>query len=302
MNAVFRARSSASSASSCSSQKIVVLAANTVRNLRRQRSSTSAIIAAPKKMAVQSLSLSSRAVTPNICCCCCCCWQHPTSHRRRWRSTIDHRLSSIKATEMLDDNESRDMQNINNVNSTPASTSSPSSYYLSSISNNNVASFDSTITSIVEPLPRTILTPPVTTTTNTDQIYESKSGMGFDVHDGTVPTTTTAVPMNHHHRRRQSHHQQLVGDEYEINNNTADGESQQQNQLPQQHRQDRKQLYGSLMDPYYVPPQEGMTHLIQGGTPCDIASAGSRHRQPYRLAEYGEQSVYTLVLLRHGER
>ena len=202
---------------------------------------------------------------------------------------------------MLDDNESRDMQNINNVNSTPASTSSPSSYYLSSISNNNVASFDSTITSIVEPLPRTILTPPVTTTTNTDQIYESKSGMGFDVHDGTVPTTTTAVPMNHHHRRRQSHHQQLVGDESETNNNTADGESQQQNQLPQQHRQDRKQ-YGSLMDPYYVPPQEGMTHLIQGGTPCDIASAGSRHRQPYRLAEYGEQSVYTLVLLRHGER
>ena len=180
MNAVFRARSSASSASSCSSQKIVVLAANTVRNLRRQRSSTSAIIAAPKKMAVQSLSLSSRATTPNICCCCCCCWQHPTSHRRRWRSTIDHRLSSIKATEMLDGNESSDMQNINYVNSTPASTScqSPS---LSSISNNNVASFDSTITSIVEPLPRTILTPPVTTTTNTDQIYESKSGMGLSL-------------------------------------------------------------------------------------------------------------------------
>jgi len=36
-------------------------------------------------------------------------------------------------------------------------------------------------------------------------------------------------------------------------------------------------------------------HLIKGGTPCDPAPP------PYRLAEYGEESLYTLVLLRHGE-
>jgi len=37
------------------------------------------------------------------------------------------------------------------------------------------------------------------------------------------------------------------------------------------------------------------THFIKGGTPCDPVCP------PYRLAMYGEESVYTLVLLRHGE-
>jgi hypothetical protein len=36
-------------------------------------------------------------------------------------------------------------------------------------------------------------------------------------------------------------------------------------------------------------------HFAAGGTTCDPPP------QPYRLAEYGEDSLYTLVLLRHGE-
>jgi 2,3-bisphosphoglycerate-dependent phosphoglycerate mutase len=37
------------------------------------------------------------------------------------------------------------------------------------------------------------------------------------------------------------------------------------------------------------------THFINGGTPCDPTPP------PFHLAEYGEESLYTLVLLRHGE-
>lgn len=36
-------------------------------------------------------------------------------------------------------------------------------------------------------------------------------------------------------------------------------------------------------------------HFLKGGTPCDPAAP------PFRLADYGEESLYTLVLLRHGE-
>eukprot|EP00977_Amphora_coffeiformis_P001953 scaffold370_cov176-Amphora_coffeaeformis.AAC.30 len=36
-------------------------------------------------------------------------------------------------------------------------------------------------------------------------------------------------------------------------------------------------------------------HFVAGGTPCDPAPP------PFHLAEYGEDSLYTLVLLRHGE-
>ena len=38
-----------------------------------------------------------------------------------------------------------------------------------------------------------------------------------------------------------------------------------------------------------------ITHLINGGTPLDPAPA------PFELANFGEDSLYTLVLLRHGE-
>ena len=36
-------------------------------------------------------------------------------------------------------------------------------------------------------------------------------------------------------------------------------------------------------------------HFIAGGMPCDPICP------PYHLAEYGEESLYTLILLRHGE-
>jgi len=41
--------------------------------------------------------------------------------------------------------------------------------------------------------------------------------------------------------------------------------------------------------------QHEATHFIKGGTPCDPAPP------PFKLSEYGEESLYTLVLLRHGE-
>lgn len=43
------------------------------------------------------------------------------------------------------------------------------------------------------------------------------------------------------------------------------------------------------------PPQHSSTHFIRGGVPCDPAPP------PFRLANYGDDSLYTLVLLRHGE-
>lgn len=41
--------------------------------------------------------------------------------------------------------------------------------------------------------------------------------------------------------------------------------------------------------------QHPSTHFIKGGVPCDPAPP------PFRLADYGPDSLYTLVLLRHGE-
>jgi hypothetical protein len=38
-----------------------------------------------------------------------------------------------------------------------------------------------------------------------------------------------------------------------------------------------------------------ISHITGGGTPCDPAPA------PFQLADFGEESLYTLVLLRHGE-
>lgn len=112
---------------------------------------------------------------------------------------------------------------------------------------------------------RTTNTPPVTTISSRAQVYESQhssADIGFNIHDGPVPINQTA-------RAKKS----------------------------QQRAKDKKNKHGSLMDPFYVPKQEGQTHLIQGGTPCDILP----NSRPYRLADYGEESVYTLILLRHGE-
>jgi len=48
-------------------------------------------------------------------------------------------------------------------------------------------------------------------------------------------------------------------------------------------------------DPFSSPPSHSPTHFIKGGTPCDPTCP------PFRLADYGEDSLYTLILLRHGE-
>lgn len=58
----------------------------------------------------------------------------------------------------------------------------------------------------------------------------------------------------------------------------------------------RRRADHSLIDPFFTPHQPDQTHLIQGGTPYD-QNVGPE----YRLADYGESSVYTLILLRHGE-
>lgn len=41
--------------------------------------------------------------------------------------------------------------------------------------------------------------------------------------------------------------------------------------------------------------QQHLTHFVTGGTPSDPVKA------PFRLTDYGDDSLYTLVLLRHGE-
>ncbi|KAL9182602.1 hypothetical protein ACHAXT_013254 [Thalassiosira profunda] len=110
--------------------------------------------------------------------------------------------------------------------------------------------------------------PPVTTTSTSAQVYESRHSsaeIGFNVHDGPVPINQTARATKARRRAEA--------------------------------KKEDEERHGSLMDPYYVPKQEGQTHLIQGGTPCDIPS----NAPSYRLADYGEESVYTLILLRHGE-
>jgi hypothetical protein len=38
-----------------------------------------------------------------------------------------------------------------------------------------------------------------------------------------------------------------------------------------------------------------ISHMMNGGTPCDPAPP------PFRLADFGEESLHTLILLRHGE-
>jgi hypothetical protein len=43
------------------------------------------------------------------------------------------------------------------------------------------------------------------------------------------------------------------------------------------------------------PTDSFISHITSGGTPCDPAPA------PFQLADFGEESLYTLVLLRHGE-
>ena len=121
-------------------------------------------------------------------------------------------------------------------------------------------------------------TPKVDSTSSTEiktraQDFEAKHGtMGFNIHDGPVPINTTA-------RARKKRRKPKPG---EFDNNTTNSTANESQ---------------SLIDPYYVP-LENQTHLIQGGTPCDVPSLNT---PPFSLAQYGETSVYTLILLRHGE-
>ena len=51
----------------------------------------------------------------------------------------------------------------------------------------------------------------------------------------------------------------------------------------------------SIGDQSGGPSDSFISHITSGGTPCDPAPA------PFQLADFGEESLYTLVLLRHGE-
>ncbi|KAL7504953.1 hypothetical protein ACHAXN_002474 [Cyclotella atomus] len=109
---------------------------------------------------------------------------------------------------------------------------------------------------------------PAAEATTRAQAYEAKQGnIGFNIHDGPVPINETARGKRKKRRKPDS----------DSSNSSSSSQS--------------------LIDPHYVP-LENQTHLIQGGTPCDIASATT---PPFSLAQYGETSVYTLILLRHGE-
>jgi Histidine phosphatase superfamily (branch 1) len=52
---------------------------------------------------------------------------------------------------------------------------------------------------------------------------------------------------------------------------------------------------GTQRRPDGGPTDFFISHITSGGTPCDPAPA------PFQLADFGEESLYTLVLLRHGE-
>lgn len=51
----------------------------------------------------------------------------------------------------------------------------------------------------------------------------------------------------------------------------------------------------SIGDQNWGPSDSFISHITSGGTPCDPVPA------PFQLADFGEESLYTLVLLRHGE-
>mmetsp|Transcript_22289 Transcript_22289/g.36895 ORF Transcript_22289/g.36895 Transcript_22289/m.36895 type:complete len:531 (-) Transcript_22289:26-1618(-) len=50
-----------------------------------------------------------------------------------------------------------------------------------------------------------------------------------------------------------------------------------------------------LQQPGLTNTRHSATHFVKGGTPCDPECPD------FRLADYGEESLYTLILLRHGE-
>ena len=132
---------------------------------------------------------------------------------------------------------------------------------------------------------------PLLKISNKAQEFESRhsSGLfGFNTHDGPVPIKSDrrAAAKLKQKRSKEDKNQSLIHPK-EIRRATIFEKLKQQRSRDDDH---------NLIDPFYRPQQPDQTHLIQGGTPYD-----NNLGPAYRLTDYGESSVYTLILLRHGE-
>ena len=135
---------------------------------------------------------------------------------------------------------------------------------------------------------------PLLKKSNAAQEYESRHStglFGFNTHDGPVPIKSVrkaaaAARLKQQQLSRDDKNQSLIEPTtFHIASVAA--------KLKQRPRDDESP---SLIDPFYTPQQPDQTHLIQGGTPYD-----NNVGPAYKLTNYGESSVYTLILLRHGE-
>jgi len=136
---------------------------------------------------------------------------------------------------------------------------------------------------------------PLLKISNKAQEYESRHStglFGFNTHDGPVPiksvrkaAAAAAAAKLKQKLSRDDKNQSLI--EPKTIRLAAVAAKLKQRSRDDDH---------SLIDPFYTPQQPDQTHLIQGGTPYD-----NNVGPAYRLTDYGESSVYTLILLRHGE-
>lgn len=138
---------------------------------------------------------------------------------------------------------------------------------------------------------------PLLKISNKAQEYESRHSTGlygFNTHDGPVPIKSirkaAAAPKSKQQLSQNDKNQSLIEPTTLHRASVAE-------KLKQRSRDDNDDGESpSLIDPFYTPKQPDQTHFIQGGTPYDNNVGRS-----YRLTDYGESSVYTLILLRHGE-
>lgn len=136
---------------------------------------------------------------------------------------------------------------------------------------------------------------PLLKISNKAQEYESRHSTGlygFNTHDGPVPIKSirkaASATKSKQQLSRNDKNKSLIEP-------TTFHRAAVAAKLKQRLRDDDDES-PSLIDPFYTPKQPDQTHFIQGGTPYDNNVGRS-----YRLADYGESSVYTLILLRHGE-
>lgn len=136
---------------------------------------------------------------------------------------------------------------------------------------------------------------PLLKKSNAAQEYESRHStglFGFNTHDGPVPiksvrkAAAAAAKLKQQLSRHDKNQSLIHPTTFHIASVAA--------KLKQRSREDDENP--SLIDPFYTPQQPDQTHLIQGGTPYD-----NNVGPAYKLTNYGESSVYTLILLRHGE-